>query len=49
MIQFKENALTDGQKDKRKDERREGQKDRQTLFCRTLPATAGGPIYISLQ
>ena len=32
MIQFKENARTDG--------RKEGQ----TLFYRTLPATAGSPI-----
>ena len=36
MIQFKENAQTDG--------KMEGQKDRQTLFYRTLPANAGGPI-----
>ena len=35
MIQFKENAWTDRQKD--------GWKDRQTLFYRTLPATAGVP------
>ena len=35
MIQFKENAQTDGQKD--------GWKDGQTLFHRTLPATARGP------
>ena len=35
MIQFKENAWTDGQKD--------GQKDGQTLFYRTLPATTRGP------
>ena len=39
MIHFKENAPTDGQKDGRKD----GQKDGQTLFYRTLPATAEGP------
>ena len=32
MIQFEENAWA------------EGQKDGQTLFYRTLPATAGGPI-----
>ena len=36
-MQFKENARTD--------RRTEGQtKDGQTLFYRTLPATAGGPI-----
>ena len=35
MIKFKENAWTDG--------RTEGQKDRQTLFYRTLSATVGGP------
>ena len=35
MIQFKENAWTDGRKD--------GQKDGETLFYRTLPANAGGP------
>ena len=40
MIQFKENTQTDGEKDRRMD----GEKDRQTLFYRTLPATAGGPI-----
>ena len=34
MIQFRENAWTEGQK--------EGQKDGQTLFYRTLPATTGG-------
>ena len=27
------------------DGRKDGRKDRQTLFYRTLPATAGGPIY----
>ena len=32
MIQFKENTQTDRWK------------DRQTLFYKTLPATAGGPI-----
>ena len=36
MIQFKENAWTDG--------RTEGWKDGQTLFYRTLLATARGPI-----
>ena len=36
MIQFQENAWTEG--------RMEGWKDGQTLFYRTLPATAGGPI-----
>ena len=35
MIQFKENTRTDRWK--------HGQKDRQILFYRTLPATAGGP------
>ena len=35
-IQFQENAWTEG--------RTEGQKNGQTLFYRTLPATAGGPI-----
>ena len=40
MIQFKEIAWTDG----RTDGRTEGWKDGQTLFYRTLPATAGGPI-----
>ena len=32
MIQFKENGWTDGRK------------DGETLFYKTLPATAGGPI-----
>ena len=36
MIQFQENAWTEGQT--------EGQKDGKTLFYRTLPATAEGPI-----
>ena len=36
MIQFQENAWTEGQ-------RTEGWKDRQALFHRTLLATAGGP------
>ena len=48
MIQFKENTWTDGRTDGWKDGWMEGQKDgridRQTLFYRTLPATAGGPI-----
>ena len=35
MIQFKENAWTDGRTD--------GRMDAQTLFYRTFPATAGGP------
>ena len=35
MIQFQENAWTE--------ERMKGRKDRQTLFYRTLPVTAGGP------
>ena len=38
MIQFKENAQTDGRTDGRTDRRT----DRQTLFCRTLLATAVG-------
>ena len=38
MVQFKENAWTD-----------EGQKDGQTLFYRTLSATAGGPIKVYAQ
>ena len=37
MIQFKENARTD-------EGRTEGWKDGQTLFYRTLSATAGGPV-----
>ena len=39
MIQFQENPWTVGQT--------EGQKDGQTLFYRTLPATAGSPITIT--
>ena len=39
MIQFKENTWTDG----RTERQTEGWKDRQTLFYRTLPATASGP------
>ena len=35
MIQFKENTWTD--------RRTEDQKDGQTIFSRTLPATTGGP------
>ena len=35
MMQFQENAWTEG--------RTEGRKDGQTLFYRTLTATAGGP------
>ena len=35
MVQFKENAQTDGWKDR--------QKDRQTLFYRTFAATTRGP------
>ena len=54
MIQFQENAHTDGRMDERKDGhtdvRKDGRKDRQkdgqTLFYRTLPATAGGPTSI---
>ena len=38
MIQFKENAQTDRRMDG------DGKMDGQTLFYRTLPATAGGPI-----
>ena len=44
MIQFKENAWTDGQKDGRTDGQKDGRMDEQTLFHRTLPASAGGPI-----
>ena len=42
VTQFQENAWTD----KRTDRRTVGRKDKygQTLFYRTLPATAGGPI-----
>ena len=39
MIQFQENAETDG----KMDGRTEGQKDRQTLFHRTLPADVSDP------
>ena len=39
MIQFKENAQTDRRTDRWKD----GQKDEQTLFYRTLLTTIGGP------
>ena len=39
MIQFKVNAQTDGRTDRWKD----GQKDEQTLFYRTLLTTIGGP------
>ena len=38
MIEFQENAWTE-----RRMEGRERRKDGQTLFCRTLPATARGP------
>ena len=41
MIQFKENAQTDGQKDRRT--------DGQTLFYRTLPAAAGGSKKVSIR
>ena len=41
MIQFKENARTDGRKD--------GRKDGQTLFYRILPATARGSKKLSGQ
>ena len=40
MIQFKENARTDG--------RTEGRKDGQTLFYGTLPDTARDPIILVL-
>ena len=39
MIQFQESPSTDGRKD--------GRKDGQTLFYRTLPATAGSPKRVS--
>ena len=42
MIQFQENAQTDG----RTDEQKDGLKDGQALFYRTLPATARGSIII---
>ena len=44
LIQLKENAWTDGRKDGQKDGRKEGRKDGQTLFYRTLLATARHPI-----
>ena len=44
MIQFQENTWTEGQTEGQKDGRTEGRKDGQTLFYRTLPATAEGPI-----
>ena len=40
MIQFKENAQTDRRMEGPKD----GWKDGQTLFYRTLPTTARGPM-----
>ena len=40
MSQFQENLLTDGRTDGRTDRKM----DRQTLFYRTLPVEAGGPI-----
>ena len=40
MIQFKENARTDGKIDGGKTD---GWKDGQTLFYRTLPSITGGP------
>ena len=39
MIEFKENARTDGRMD--------GRMDGQTLFYRTLPATARGPKIVT--
>ena len=42
MIQFQENAWADG----RTDEQKDGLKDGQALFYRTLPATARGSIII---
>ena len=39
MTQFQENAWTDG----RMEGQMEGQKDRQTLFYSSLPATTRGP------
>ena len=44
MIQFKENTQTDGRTEGWKDNRKDRRTDRQTLFYRTLPATAGGPV-----
>ena len=43
MIQFQEIAWTNGKEDRKTEEWMEGQKDRQTLFHRILPATGGGP------
>ena len=44
MIQFKENARRDGRTE---DGRTHGRTGGQTLFHRTLPTTAGGPIKIN--
>ena len=44
MIQFKENTWIDGRTEGWMEGQIEGQKDGQTLFYRTLPANAGGPI-----
>ena len=41
--QFQENAQTEKWTEGRNDKRMQGWKDRQTLFYKTLPATASGP------
>ena len=46
MIQFKENTHTDRRTEGQKDGWKNGQKDRQTIFYRSLPATAGGPLMV---
>ena len=46
MIQFKENTRTDRRTEGQKDGWKNGQKDRQTIFYRSLPATAGGPLMV---
>ena len=48
MIQFQEDAQTEGRKDGWKDVSQDGRKDGQILFYRILPATAGGLKYRSL-
>ena len=48
MIQFQEDARTEGRKDGWKDVSQDGRKDGQTLFHRTFPATAGGLKYRGL-
>ena len=44
MTQFQENALTERRTDGRTQGLMEGQTEGWTLFSRTLPVTAGGPI-----